>query len=947
MKRRLVFILFVLGICRVAPAAAQSLSPISSYDDESLREINIPDLLKNLENAMNVISYSGSEALDVKIVKNRMLSDNEQPRVFFNDKVIVESDLTFDAWSNVTKEDVSAKDYLENFNLLYPKKQDPTVSFEIVKVSHLKKTSYYYYNVVFESVFKNKDYNGNPYVPVQRMMEVRLAFDATWNAYINSIRFLPKKFNIDDPKNNFTDFATSFSRTTDFKMQRLAQKREQQRIQQQKINALLIEADKHFLERDYMQAFDLYKQARALDPYNEDVRQKIGTCETALEQDRERKAQEAELKRTVDGLKAVVVKSFQDYEFSIARIVLDSLTIRYQVSNDADLNRIDTRLQSVMPFISRMEIMEQQSEYEDGLDYASRLLRTIKKGDAPVDSLIMAEASYWAGRMYYDIDSSRTDDVTAYLIDALNLSGNKHLPARRLMIQCKLYSKRDKLEAVEMANSMVNTDVSNPDVRALRAMVYAQLRDYDNALKDYQSAIDLKSKDSAVFIQKAQLEFSLGKNIACVLTTTSGLAAFPCNSELYYLRIRAQEESGLYGTAGKDFQKAMSCGFLPRFRDTILAHGKRYFDQGIVFFDARQTDSAFSYFSRSYELCQNLDGLFFRGYSNLLRGKTDQALADLNRVIQLDSTQQHAYYMRGLIKAARGDHESAITDYKQQEKILPDYWKSYAACGRSEMALGMYGKAAESFVMCNTKKYTDSVAAQVVWAYVMAGDYFKAIEMANTYEDDHRSDYAPLFKNRGIAEFRAGRFDKAEEDLLIALEGDSKDVESYLYLSRTYLSMGDQGKARRYANLSRNLCSDCPESMLLSGIAKIAEQLVQGNEEGIELINGAIRKDSSLATPAHLAWIAYGYLLSQRDINRFSSYIQLAKSMDSSDPMVLFVQASVLAESAADRQLSLRSLDQACANGFRYPFLIKGDKHLQACKILPEYRELMDKYFKD
>ncbi|MBK7571697.1 MAG: hypothetical protein IPI10_08760 [Bacteroidetes bacterium] len=71
----------------------QDAPTISKYDDESIRTFNIPELLKNFENALNIISYSGSEAMDIKTVSDNLMLDGESPRSFYNDKVIIESDL--------------------------------------------------------------------------------------------------------------------------------------------------------------------------------------------------------------------------------------------------------------------------------------------------------------------------------------------------------------------------------------------------------------------------------------------------------------------------------------------------------------------------------------------------------------------------------------------------------------------------------------------------------------------------------------------------------------------------------------------------------------------------------------------------------------------------------------------------------------------------------------
>ena len=47
--------------------------------------------------------------------------------------------------------------------------------------------------------------------------------------------------------------------------------------------------------------------------------------------------------------------------------------------------------------------------------------------------------------------------------------------------------------------------------------------------------------------------------------------------------------------------------------------------------------------------------------------KNDLALNDLNKLILIDSTYKHAYYMRGLIHAASGNHEMAVSDFEKQE----------------------------------------------------------------------------------------------------------------------------------------------------------------------------------------------------------------------------------------------------------------------------------------
>ncbi|MFM9027079.1 MAG: hypothetical protein ACKOQ6_03695, partial [Bacteroidota bacterium] len=110
---------FLISFLCIQTVTAKLLDqPITRYDDEALRTISIPDLFRNLEDALNIISFKGAEPLDYKIIKGRLFSDGETPRTFYGERIIIENDLHFDDWSNKLKTDLEATQYIENFNLM-------------------------------------------------------------------------------------------------------------------------------------------------------------------------------------------------------------------------------------------------------------------------------------------------------------------------------------------------------------------------------------------------------------------------------------------------------------------------------------------------------------------------------------------------------------------------------------------------------------------------------------------------------------------------------------------------------------------------------------------------------------------------------------------------------------------------------------------------------------
>ena len=939
---KIIFISIFILLC--FDIYGQNNPTISEFDDESIRSFNIPDLLKSFETALNVISYSGSEPLDFKVIKDRLLYNSVIPRTFFDEKVIVESDLHSDAVLSYTKEDLSIKNYLESFDVLYPKTQSPSISFTIVKISALKKGSYFYYKVLFESVFKNKYNNGNKFKSVKRIAEIRLEHDTIWNAYIGGIQFAPKNYNPDDNRNNFRAFVADYSRSTDSKIEKLMKKKEQEMAAQKKSNQIISEGDNYFIQEKNSEALASYKLALSMDPYDDATKGKVEKCEAILENKRiEKKKNEISLKNA-DLLKQRMINDFNNYDFESCRHIHDSLIIYYNQKNDSDLIVIGKKLSVLIPFIENTRSLERMEEYEAMLQLSVNLVKSKTKIGVNEDSLLIAEGLYRSARALYLIDSTLYKQISAYCEEALHVSKKAHMPCKILLIHSQLLNKSHSFQALEIATTMVENDPSNPEPRIIRAYVYEHLNNPEKAIKEYQLVIDLKTEDSTVYINKARLEYYIHNYSNSISTATSGLNIFPCNQSLYYYRILSKERLGDYIEAGKDYKKACSCGIYGFQKDTIINRGINYYETGLSFFDLKQLDSALSYFNMSYELSQNLDGLFFRGYTYMLTGKNSQALEDLNKLILLDSTFKHAFYMRGLINANGKNYYSSISDFKKQINLIPEYWKSYALCGKSLFNLERYGEAADFFIEANKYKYTDTVATFAVESHFRNKEYQKAIDKAVEYIESKKSEYGSLYKYKGLSEFKLGYFLAAERDLSFALRKDPNDYEANLWILKNYIALGKSSKASLYTDRIIHVCDNCPETLLWTGISIIARQEIWGNENGIKKILMAIDKDSTLNSAANLAWIAYGYLLSN-DVPRFYSTIQNAEIKETEDPIVLFVKTCAWAKMESDNKITLNMLEQACSKGFIFKHLVDNDPALQKVKYENRYKSVLQNCF--
>ncbi len=814
---------------------AQSNQPISKYDDEYMRLITLPELIKRFENSLLIISDIGSDQLDCKNTIGNLLYSNTSPRVFFNDQVRIENDLIFDAKSNPVKDDEEIKDYLQSFLLLYNKTDKPTISFDKIEISALKLSTYFYYNVSFRSTFKNKDLYGNVYLPALRVAEIRLEYDTAWNAYINSIRFAESSFNLKNTKNNFADFSEVYDQSTEAKQEKINLKKSEQEAQQIRVNQIIVAGDKYYLAENFHEAFNTYKSAWAYDPYNDELIRKIDDCENKIQKAAEIKRLDEQRNNHIQKIKETVLEEFRYYNFNICKLYYDSLVNDYNYSGQ-DLNYLSEKLSEIISFISKVKVLEENSNYYGIMELCSGILKTQKKKGLVRDSILTAEIYYRGAHALYSTDSAQYSDISDYLETTLSFSGKKHFEASKLLIRSKLYSKTNQLRALEIANDLVNEHPRNPIVRVLRADVNAYFKKYSAAISDYEAAINLRTNDVMVYVNKSRLEYLIEDYLASISTSNSALKAFLCNSHVHYWRILAEEKAEMYYVAGVDYQRALNCNLLPIHNDSILAHCENYYNIGLWNFENNKLDSAIKYLNRSFNLCRNLASLFFKGYSNYKIGKYASALNDIDTLTTLDSLFKYAYYVRGITLSAQGNHASAIRNFNIEIAHNPNHLESYIACGNSHFELKNFPLASKLFIKAIALNYSVDIAEKVIESLYMAGDYSHAIELAHEYNRTYKTKSAILLKFQGMSIYMSKDFTNALYVLLNASKQIPEDYAVSIFLAKTYIALGKGGNAYKYAEHACTLNPQSSEALLLSGMSIISQQKKKGNEEGSKFI---------------------------------------------------------------------------------------------------------------
>src|SRR5450432_1863232 len=194
------FLFLLIAILFLQTAAAQDSITIKDaeeirYKSESLIKREFKDLLNNIANT------------DIELAETKKIIFNSHSgsrnRIFLSSKVLLEDDINPGFHSSNSSRDVEIEKYLNDFDLLYKKSDAPSVSFNDVKASNIKKGKTFYVKVYFTSFFRNANKtNDTAYTLNNRVAEIRIEKENNkWTPYISRVAF----FNPVDTANDISN----------------------------------------------------------------------------------------------------------------------------------------------------------------------------------------------------------------------------------------------------------------------------------------------------------------------------------------------------------------------------------------------------------------------------------------------------------------------------------------------------------------------------------------------------------------------------------------------------------------------------------------------------------------------------------------------------------------------------------------------------------------------
>lgn len=240
---------------------------------------------------------------------------------------------------------------------------------------------------------------------------------------------------------------------------------------------------------------------------------------------------------------------------------------------------------------------------------------------------------------------SKIDEAQKHLISASISAGEKFL------------IKGDFQAAIDFYNELISQETLSDNFYSRRAMAYLLAKDFEQSLKDCQTALKLNiNNDFAHLIQGLNYRLKLWTQDA----ETSLLKAVHLNQN----NIEAALILGdIYVTQGFN-EKALK--YYMHIEKVNPQFGWTNMSRGSLYYKAGDYDSAITDFTHAITLIPELSWNYLqRARSYIKSGRQQQAVYDLNQAIRLSPNNKTLYHARAKLYFNLGQTKEALEDFNQ------------------------------------------------------------------------------------------------------------------------------------------------------------------------------------------------------------------------------------------------------------------------------------------
>lgn len=227
---------------------------------------------------------------------------------------------------------------------------------------------------------------------------------------------------------------------------------------------------------------------------------------------------------------------------------------------------------------------------------------------------------------------------------------------------------KDDNHAIEYYTKSIALNQNVSEVFCQRAQTYYDLDKKDLAKIDFIQAIELDRMNADAYYGLGLISRNEGKFEDAINEFSKAIEIDSKESAYFFERAESRLGLELYYPAELDYSIAIELGYkLP----------DAYNNRGIAKVKQEKYTAALQDFNTALELDSNyVIGYLNRGRLNGIKGDTLQAINDLTRCIKLDPKNANAYYERGFIIKEKGRFKDAILDYNQAIQLDPSSYNA-------------------------------------------------------------------------------------------------------------------------------------------------------------------------------------------------------------------------------------------------------------------------------
>jgi tetratricopeptide (TPR) repeat protein len=201
------------------------------------------------------------------------------------------------------------------------------------------------------------------------------------------------------------------------------------------------------------------------------------------------------------------------------------------------------------------------------------------------------------------------------------------------------------------------------------------------------------------------------------------------------------------------------------------------------------------------ELAQKLDDNLKEAHLSLAKvyketGKTDEAIKELTRALQLSPRSDDCYRLLGRVYLDAGRRDQAIISLQNAVTLNRYYWSNQNELGIAYLKLGEYTKALTAFQRIVELDQTNPIGHQNLGVvYFSQGKYEESIPEFESAITIQSSLSADVYTDLGLAYLYLRRYPEALKNLQKAAEMQPNDEEIVGNLADGYLCSGQHKKA--------------------------------------------------------------------------------------------------------------------------------------------------------